>query len=133
MRVPPPVLSSPYRQRCHHPCLNPISVPQEDLTLTQTQTDSIIFLTLAMVLIAAALYLPEHIATVSHRAFYYYSGLPPHDVAGKAVAAAVDAVGEGVVGGASVVPAAATATVAGAAAAQAEEGARVAAGVVGGL
>lgn len=32
-----------------------------------------------MVVIAAALYLPEHVATISRRAFYYYSGLPPRD------------------------------------------------------
>lgn len=36
--------------------------------------DSFIFLFLSMILIAASLYLPEHIATVFRRAFFYYYG-----------------------------------------------------------
>lgn len=45
-----------------------------------------------MVLIAAALYLPEHVATVSSRAFYYYTGLHPNGVgSGKAGAGGMGA------------------------------------------
>lgn len=37
-------------------------------------TDSFLFLTLSLTLIACTLYLPEHIVKIWHRAFYYYSG-----------------------------------------------------------
>jgi len=36
--------------------------------------NSILFLALSLLLIAAFLYLPEHIATISRRAFYYCFG-----------------------------------------------------------
>lgn len=36
--------------------------------------DSILFLALSLLLIAAFLYLPEHIATIGRRAFYYCFG-----------------------------------------------------------
>lgn len=36
--------------------------------------DSILFLFLAMVSIAVALYLPRHVSIIAHRAYYYVSG-----------------------------------------------------------
>lgn len=36
--------------------------------------DSILFLTLSLLLLASILYLPNHIATVSRRAYYYCAG-----------------------------------------------------------
>ncbi|KAJ9666099.1 hypothetical protein H2201_003777 [Coniosporium apollinis] len=36
--------------------------------------NSFLFLILSMILIAASLYLPEHIAQLANRAFYYYAG-----------------------------------------------------------
>jgi len=58
-----------------------------------THPDSFLFLTLSMVLIAASLYLPEHIVTISHRAFYYYSGrgTPPSKASAISAAAAAAA------------------------------------------
>jgi len=46
-----------------------------------------------MILIAASLYLPEHIVTISHRAFYYYSGrgTPPSKPSAISAAAAAAA------------------------------------------
>lgn len=40
----------------------------------ETQTDSILFLFLSMVTIAASLYLPEHISFICRRAYYYLGG-----------------------------------------------------------
>ena len=37
-------------------------------------SDSFLFLFLSMIIIAASLYLPEHIATVLSRAWFYYAG-----------------------------------------------------------
>lgn len=37
-------------------------------------TDSILFLFLSMVIIAASLYLPEHVAVIARRAYYYAVG-----------------------------------------------------------
>ena len=39
-------------------------------------TDSFLFLFVSMVVVAASLYLPSHISTVTSRAFYYYAGDP---------------------------------------------------------
>ena len=36
--------------------------------------DSVLFLVLSMVVIAAALYLPEHITMMARRAWFYYAG-----------------------------------------------------------
>lgn len=36
--------------------------------------NSVLFLVLSMVVIAAALYLPEHIAMVARRTWFYYAG-----------------------------------------------------------
>jgi len=36
--------------------------------------DSILFLIISMIIIAASLYLPEHIATIAKRVWYYASG-----------------------------------------------------------
>ena len=43
--------------------------------------DSIVFLTFSMLVIAASLYLPEHIATMAGRAFYYWSGKTKSSIA----------------------------------------------------
>jgi len=37
-------------------------------------TDSFLFLFLSMIIIAASLYLPEHITTIASRAWFYYAG-----------------------------------------------------------
>lgn len=37
-------------------------------------TDSILFLVLSMLIIAASLYLPEHVSTIANRIFYYCFG-----------------------------------------------------------
>ena len=36
--------------------------------------DSVLFLLLSMLIIAASLYLPEHIVLIANRMFYYFSG-----------------------------------------------------------
>lgn len=41
-------------------------------------TDSILFLLLSLFIIAASLYLPEHIAFMVNRMFYYFSGDSSH-------------------------------------------------------
>jgi len=38
------------------------------------KTDSFLFLFLSMIIIAASLYLPEHITTIASRAWFYYAG-----------------------------------------------------------
>lgn len=42
--------------------------------LTLWFTDSFLFLFLSMIIIAASLYLPEHITTMLSRAWFYYAG-----------------------------------------------------------
>lgn len=42
--------------------------------LTSNPTDSFIFLFFSMILIAASLYLPQHIAFLTNRAWFYYHG-----------------------------------------------------------
>ena len=37
-------------------------------------TDSFLFLFLSMIIIAASLYLPQHITNVASRAWFYYAG-----------------------------------------------------------
>lgn len=44
-------------------------------------TDSFLFLFLSMIIIAASLYLPEHVAGIANRAFYYWAGDDSGDVA----------------------------------------------------
>lgn len=39
-----------------------------------TITDSVLFLLLSLLIIAASLYLPEHLSIIASRIFYYYSG-----------------------------------------------------------
>jgi hypothetical protein len=39
-----------------------------------TTTDSVLFLLLSLLIIAASLYLPEHLSIIASRIFYYYSG-----------------------------------------------------------
>ncbi len=41
---------------------------------TYTLIDSFIFLFLSMIMIAGCLYLPEHVATMCSRAWFYYAG-----------------------------------------------------------
>lgn len=43
-------------------------------------TDSFLFLFLSMIIIAASLYLPEHVAGIANRAFYYWAGDDSGDV-----------------------------------------------------
>ena len=42
--------------------------------LTYTTIDSILFLLLSLLIIAASLYLPEHVKVIASRVFYYFSG-----------------------------------------------------------
>jgi Small subunit of serine palmitoyltransferase-like len=53
---------------------NPLPAPRRPATNILCLLDSILFLALSLLLIAAFLYLPEHIATISRRAFYYCFG-----------------------------------------------------------
>ena len=46
--------------------------------LTLRSPDSVLFLLLSLFIIAASLYLPEHIAFMAHRMFYYFSGDSSH-------------------------------------------------------
>jgi hypothetical protein len=39
--------------------------------------DSILFLLISIMLIAGSLYLPDHLATIARRVYYYVSGTPP--------------------------------------------------------
>jgi hypothetical protein len=54
------------------PTLHHDNYPQ-DLLLT-VRIDSILFLLVSMLGIAAALYLPDHIAIIARRSFYYWAG-----------------------------------------------------------
>ena len=44
------------------------------MSLLTIATDTILFLSLSLVFFAIVLYLPSHISTMTHRAFYYLSG-----------------------------------------------------------
>lgn len=48
--------------------------PTEQLHLTDTTADSILFLTLSMLTTACCVYLPSHILLISRRAYYYFAG-----------------------------------------------------------
>lgn len=52
------------------------SVP-EPRPFSNLVTDSILFLLISIMLIAGSLYLPDHIATIARRVYYYVSGTPP--------------------------------------------------------
>lgn len=43
-------------------------------SLSLTHTDSILFLTFSLLLIASVIYLPNHIMTMSRRTYYYFAG-----------------------------------------------------------
>lgn len=56
--------------------------------LTQiAPTDSFLFLFFSMVIIAATLYLPQHIAFLTNRAWFYYNGDESVKNAGQSVVA----------------------------------------------
>jgi hypothetical protein len=42
--------------------------------VTRLPPDSVLFLLLSLLIIAASLYLPEHMSIIASRIFYYYSG-----------------------------------------------------------
>jgi hypothetical protein len=53
----------------------PLSPLQRHFYLTSlAPTDSVLFLLVSMLGIAAALYLPDHIAIIARRSFYYWAG-----------------------------------------------------------
>ena len=56
-----------------------------------------------MIIIAASLYLPEHILTISHRAFYYYSGASHPDSPNAAAGSVVPEVSSHVLIGSSTI------------------------------
>lgn len=43
-------------------------------SLANNNADSVLFLLLSLLIIAASLYLPEHMSIIASRIFYYYSG-----------------------------------------------------------
>lgn len=67
-----------FMQRNIH-CKAPPFLPNYLLKLTLpplslTHTDSILFLTFSLLLIASVIYLPNHIMTMSRRTYYYFAG-----------------------------------------------------------
>lgn len=65
-------------------------------------TDSFLFLFFSMVIIAATLYLPQHIAFLTNRAWFYYNGdenikSAGTSIVGKASSVAIETVKETVV------------------------------------
>ena len=54
--------------------------------LPPAPADSFLFLFLSMIIIAASLYLPEHVAGIANRAFYYWAGDDSGDVAASSKA-----------------------------------------------
>jgi uncharacterized membrane protein len=56
--------------------------------VTNTLLDSFIFLFFSMILIAASLYLPQHIAFLTSRAWFYYTGDSNESVAAIVTATA---------------------------------------------
>ena len=93
LSIPSPSLSA-------IPSLHPQSTP-----LTSQVPDSFLFLFLSMIIIAASLYLPEHIYFVATRAWFYWAGeegQSPVAVVGggsEGVLDKVKGVGEGWAGG----------------------------------
>jgi hypothetical protein len=45
-----------------------------DSANTPASTDSVLFLLLSLLIIAASLYLPDHLTIIANRLFYYFSG-----------------------------------------------------------
>jgi hypothetical protein len=69
-----------------------------DTKLT-TCLDSVLFLLLSLLIIAASLYLPEHLSIITSRIFYYYSGNEnAHSLAQKAVGEPAHVHGAGLAG-----------------------------------
>lgn len=63
-----------FMQRNIH-CKAPFFLPNYLLKLTFLfRTDSILFLTFSLLLIASVIYLPNHIMTMSRRTYYYFAG-----------------------------------------------------------
>jgi hypothetical protein len=55
--------------------LPPSSIPYDhNSNFLRAPTDSVLFLLVSMLGIAAALYLPDHIAIIARRSFYYWAG-----------------------------------------------------------
>ncbi|KAF3036682.1 hypothetical protein E8E12_004500 [Didymella heteroderae] len=70
--------------------------------LTSTEKfifNSVLFLLLSLLIIAASLYLPEHLSIIASRIFYYYSGNEnAHSLAQKAVGEPAPVHGAGLAG-----------------------------------
>ncbi|KAJ4340868.1 hypothetical protein N0V87_002222 [Didymella glomerata] len=70
--------------------------------LTSTEKfifNSVLFLLLSLLIIAASLYLPEHLSIITSRIFYYYSGNEnAHSLAQKAVGEPAHVHGAGLAG-----------------------------------
>ena len=62
--------------------------------------DSFLFLFLSMVIIAASLYLPEHVSTIMRRAWFYWAGDETGSVKGSVGHFGSDSLGPGTRGGA---------------------------------
>jgi len=78
-----------FRLLCFSPPSSNTLIPHQPEHQTNhllPHTDSFLFLTLSLTLIACSLYLPEHVLKMWHRAFYYYSG---HAQSGAGAATAV--------------------------------------------
>lgn len=72
--LPIPIyFSTLYKKNIH--CKAPPFLPNYLLKLTFLfRTDSILFLTFSLLLIASVIYLPNHIMTMSRRTYYYFAG-----------------------------------------------------------
>jgi hypothetical protein len=55
----------PFPRRCRE---------MRNAVLIRYATDSVLFLLISLLTIAAFLYLPDHLLTIARRAFYYYAG-----------------------------------------------------------
>lgn len=76
----------------HLPPSSPYTLPTSCVTHTDARTDSVLFLILSLLIIAASLYLPEHLSIIASRIFYYYSGNEnAHSGLGKSVGAPAQA------------------------------------------
>lgn len=67
--APPTLPPAPRRQ--HHSCAARNCHWRSN---ADTFVDSVLFLLLSLLIIAASLYLPEHLSIITSRIFYYYSG-----------------------------------------------------------
>lgn len=73
---PPPCLTAPIQSLLSMLPLHTYhrNTPAETVHTDNSPADSVLFLLLSLLIIAASLYLPEHLSIIASRIFYYYSG-----------------------------------------------------------